>query len=254
MQSWSCKKVRWAQSKLQSWPPGCQLSILQEPLPRVHMHLSHITQPQLAAALSCFTSSGLQRVSSAKSVSREGEARTISAPVAPVAVPVPRAVCGRPQGLLPVESVLQPVPSLHIAPSWEAQEPARQIVLLQDCSCACLRPQKRAQCKTSMQLQGKQAKMPGRRSKSLTGGFRAFSMSGRSHACLKGGYVAVGVRLQTGNVRHVSYRGCRAFSMSRRSSLKGHGLGTPSLMFSAGNSETASMRSSPGPCARERGT
>ena len=52
---------------------------------------------------------------------------TISAPVSPILIVVARAIHSRPQSRLPLEPVLQPVPSLYIAPSRKPQKPASRI-------------------------------------------------------------------------------------------------------------------------------
>ena len=51
-------------------------------------------------------------------------AHTVSAPVAPLRVPVPGAINAGSQRGLPLEPVLQQGAPLHIAAAWEPEEPA----------------------------------------------------------------------------------------------------------------------------------
>lgn len=53
-----------------------------------------------------------------------GRVLTVSAPVAPVAIPVAGAIHSWPQSLFPLESVLQQISPLHITSSRESQKPA----------------------------------------------------------------------------------------------------------------------------------
>ena len=55
---------------------------------------------------------------------------TICAPVAPDLIVVAWAVHSRPQRLFPLEPILKPVPSLHIASSRKSQKAANQIQIM----------------------------------------------------------------------------------------------------------------------------